>query len=195
MSSRSSRTVPPGRTGWRWSRRRSPPASLARCASPSGSLPLALGTPPASRFTSKEVTSDRTWQLQDTTVDEWFGIFMLWCDRKTYDGTDVDRMDDDYHDFFRQDISEGKDDDEDRDIPSVSTFEWWIENELLKLNTICFWACPSLIKDLIIIIMTTTNHHHLSPRPASINPNPSLRLHAKVEGIFRHIYFLERFWT
>ena len=32
-------------------------------------------------------------------------------------------MDDDYHDFFRQDISEGKDDDEDRDIPSVSTFE------------------------------------------------------------------------
>ena len=70
----------------------------------------------------------RKWQVighgsYGTTVDEWFGIFMLWCDRKTYDGTDVDRMDDDYHDFFRQDISEGKDDDEDRDIPSVSTFE------------------------------------------------------------------------
>ena len=30
-------------------------------------------------------------------------------------------MDDDYDDFFnRQDISEGKDDDEDKDIPSVS---------------------------------------------------------------------------
>ena len=31
-------------------------------------------------------------------------------------------MDDDYDDFFRQDISEGKDDDEDKDIPSVSLF-------------------------------------------------------------------------
>ena len=31
-------------------------------------------------------------------------------------------MDDDYDDFFRQDISEGKDDDEDKDIPSVSFF-------------------------------------------------------------------------
>ena len=31
-------------------------------------------------------------------------------------------MDDDYDDFFRQDISEGKDDDEDKDIPSVSPF-------------------------------------------------------------------------
>ena len=30
-------------------------------------------------------------------------------------------MDDDYDDFFRQDISEGKDDDEDKDIPSVSS--------------------------------------------------------------------------
>ena len=29
-------------------------------------------------------------------------------------------MDDDYDDFFRQDISEGKDEDEDKDIPSVS---------------------------------------------------------------------------
>ena len=28
-------------------------------------------------------------------------------------------MDDDYDDFFRQDISEGKDEDEDKDIPSV----------------------------------------------------------------------------
>ena len=29
-------------------------------------------------------------------------------------------MDDNYDDFFRQDISEGKDEDEDKDIPSVS---------------------------------------------------------------------------
>ena len=45
----------------------------------------------------------------------------LQYDRISYDGSSVDRMDDDYDDFFnRQDISEGKDDDEDKDIPSVS---------------------------------------------------------------------------
>ena len=44
----------------------------------------------------------------------------LWYDRISYDGSEVDRMDDDYDDFFRQDISEGKDEDEDKDIPSVS---------------------------------------------------------------------------
>ena len=36
-----------------------------------------------------------------------------------YEGEADDRMDKDHHDFTRQDISEGKDDDEDKAIPSL----------------------------------------------------------------------------
>ena len=36
-----------------------------------------------------------------------------------YEGEAVDRMDKDHHDFHRQDISEGKDEDEDKAIPSL----------------------------------------------------------------------------
>jgi hypothetical protein len=36
-----------------------------------------------------------------------------------YEGKAVDRMDADYDDFTRQDISEGKDEDDDSEIPSV----------------------------------------------------------------------------
>ena len=43
----------PGRIGWRWSHQRSQQASLARCASLSGSLPSVPETQPAWRYTSK----------------------------------------------------------------------------------------------------------------------------------------------
>ena len=57
----------------------------------------------------------------DLFVADLFFYNFLQYDRISYDGSSVDRMDDDYDDFFnRQDISEGKDDDEDKDIPSVS---------------------------------------------------------------------------
>ena len=55
-------------------------------------------------------------------------------------------MDDDYDDFFRQDISEGKDEDEDKDIPSVSLSyiiqELWqsmytVETKLYLLEPSC----------------------------------------------------------
>ena len=62
--------------------------------------------------------------MQDVDLfveDLFFYNFLQYDDRISYDGSSVDRMDDDYDDFFnRQDISEGKDDDEDKDIPSVS---------------------------------------------------------------------------
>ena len=52
--------------------------SRARCASHSGSLPLALGTPPASRFTSKEVTSVGHMAV---TGQLWMsGLGFLCCD-------------------------------------------------------------------------------------------------------------------
>ena len=47
-------------------------------------------------------------------------------------------MDDDYDDFFRQDISEGKDDDEDKDIPSVSPFLTY--KDILAISLIHFWG-------------------------------------------------------
>ena len=99
----------PGRTVWRWSLQRSAQASLEKCVSRSGSRHSVPETRPALRFTSKILCG-------------WLWDRLQWYDRKSYDGSDVDRMDDDYHDFFRQDISEGKDDDEDKDIPSVSIF-------------------------------------------------------------------------
>ena len=49
-------------------------------------------------------------------------------------------MDDDYDDFFRQDISEGKDDDEDKDIPSVSLFlKSTIDSEFNVVNFSQLW--------------------------------------------------------
>ena len=48
-------------------------------------------------------------------------------------------MDDDYDDFFRQDISEGKDDDEDKDIPSVSFFLSTIDSEVNVVNFSQLW--------------------------------------------------------
>ena len=50
----------------------------------------------------------------------WSLIISIRYGRISYDGSEVDRMDDNHDDFFRQDISEGKDDEEDKDIPSVS---------------------------------------------------------------------------
>ena len=47
-------------------------------------------------------------------------------------------MDDDYDDFFRQDISEGKDDDEDKDIPSVSLFLTY--KHILATSLIQLWG-------------------------------------------------------
>ena len=101
----------PGRTVWRWSLQRSAQASLEKCVSRSGSRHSVPETRPALRFTSKR-----------DLFCGWLWDRLQWYDRKSYDGSDVDRMDDDYDDFFRQDISEGKDDDEDKDIPSVSLF-------------------------------------------------------------------------
>ena len=72
--------------------------------------------------------------------DLFFYNFLKYDDRISYDGSSVDRMDDDYDDFFnRQDISEGKDDDEDKDIPSVS-FSFREKYGLqLNLKLLTFW--------------------------------------------------------
>ena len=56
-------------------------------------------------------------------------------------------MDDDYDDFFRQDISEGKDDDEDKDIPSVSPFSYKYRyyGHIFNLGCVCMMKTKTLM--------------------------------------------------
>ena len=130
----------PGQIVWRWSLQRSQQASLARCVSHSGLLLLVPETQPASRFTSKGGGTSRMLINLFLDVHEIFVMChnFLWYDRISNDGSEVDRMDDDYDDFFRQDISEGKDDDEDKDIPSVSPV--LTNTDILATSLIQIWG-------------------------------------------------------